>query len=307
MVRAGAPLNHIAAVMGVPMALRKIKPGAADVGLDLVKTFGDAPHLIHGFIPTTTPAMKVWLLAVRYVSKLGGPLVGWTAKNAMQLGRTSQEVLGPLSNILDWVRASYAASVPEHVLRALQVPANTDLGGQFITRPFSPSMSLRTVDRLSDEWHEAVANNMGETGGSTGPAFPPPWVKGAKINGYEIVPIESAPDLYLEGKKMHHCVGTYAWRVTSGEAFIYSIRENGQRVATIMLVAENGNPKIGGASGVSNADVPKDIITTVRRWLRGQRVIQIPKAKERDDVFPLGPDTAEYQAAGGDLDDEIPF
>jgi len=31
------------------------------------------------------------------------------------------------------------------------------------------------------------------------------------------------------------------------------------------------------------------------------------KAKERDDVFPLGPDTAEYQAAGGDLDDEIPF
>ena len=307
MVRAGAPLNHIASVMKVPMALRKIKPGAADVGLGLVKIFSDTPNLIHSFMPDTTPAMKVWLLAVHHASQLGGPFVGWTAKNSMRFGRAKDEVLAPLYNISDWVKASYAASVPEHVLRALQAPGNTDVGGQFVTRPFSPNMSLRTVARLSDEWHEAVANNMGETGGGTRPAFPPPWIKGAKINGYEIVPIESAADLYLEGKKMHHCVGTYAWRVASGEAFLYSVRENEQRVATIMLVAEDGKPKIGGASGPYNARLPKKTITAVHRWLRGQRIIQPPKPKERDDIIPLGPDTAEYQAAGGDLDDEIPF
>ena len=208
MVRAGAPLSHIAAVMGVPMALRKIKPGAADVGLDLVKIFGAAPHLIHGFMPDTTPAMKVWLGAVDYVSALGGPLVEWTAKNAMQLGRTSQEVLGPLSNISDWVRASYAAGVPDHVLRALQAPGNTDVGGQFVTRPFSPNMSLRTVARLSDEWHEAVANNMGEADGSAGPAFPTPWLKGVKINGYEIVPIERAESMASTGISLRAVSGS---------------------------------------------------------------------------------------------------
>ena len=305
MVISGAPLGRIATVMRIPMALRKIKPGAADVGLALVKIFSDTPNLIHSFMPDTTPAMKVWLLAVNRASKLGGPFIGWTAKNAMRFGRTRNEVLAPLSNIEDWVRACYAASVPGYVLRALQAPSNADVGGQFVTRPFSSDMSLRTVARLSDEWHEAVANNMGETSGSAGPAFPPPWIKGTKINGYEIVPIESAADLYLEGKKMHHCVGTYAWRVTGGEAFIYSIRGNGQRVATIMLVAENGTPKIGGASGVCNAQAPKDVMTTVRRWLRGQQIIQPPKPKERDDISPLGP-----AVLGGDLDDldaEIPF
>ena len=104
--------------------------------------------------------------------------------------------------------------------------------------------------------------------------------------------------------------------MTSGAAFIYSIRENGQRVATIMLVAENGKPKIGGASGVSNAGVPKDIMTAVRGWLRGQQIIQPPKPKERDEIVPLWQGEcpppasymADYQAADlARLDDEIPF
>ena len=40
-----------------------------------------------------------------------------------------------------------------------------------MARRFSPDMSLETVLRLSDEWHEAVANDL------SGPQFdfPEPW------------------------------------------------------------------------------------------------------------------------------------
>ena len=35
-----------------------------------------------------------------------------------------------------------------------------DGGRQFVVRPFTPSMSFKTVTALSADWHEAVANNM---------------------------------------------------------------------------------------------------------------------------------------------------
>jgi hypothetical protein len=49
-------------------------------------------------------------------------------------------------------------------------------------------MSLRTVTKLSAEWHEAVASNL------TGPqhAFPKPCFPAARVNGLEIIPIDNS-------------------------------------------------------------------------------------------------------------------
>jgi len=139
----------------------------------------------------------------------------------------------------------------------------THAGREFVVRPFTPSMSLKTAMTLSADWHEAVANNL------HGPnsAFPDPWYPAARLGDYEILPIEDAASLYREGTAMHHCVGTYGDQVQRGDLYVYSIRRSGERVATLAIGRHDGSPYLVQIRGPCNTDPPKPIVATVQRWL----------------------------------------
>ena len=120
---------------------------------------------------------------------------------------------------------------------------------------------------LSADWHEAAANNL------DGPnsAFPPPWYPAARLGDYQILPIEDAASLYREGTVMHHCVGTSGDRVQRGHLYIYSIRRNGERVATLALGRHDGQTWVEEIRGPCNTDLPKVTVAAVVRWLHTQR------------------------------------
>ena len=124
----------------------------------------------------------------------------WVARHTIEIG-TREQIVYLVMDMADWVRASQARDT-------------------FVSRQFHPSMSLQTVRNLSREWHEAVANDQDWAGAP----FPPPWYPVSKTYGVEIVPIESRAELYREGHAMHHCVGSYADRVYTGELYIFGIR-----------------------------------------------------------------------------------
>jgi hypothetical protein len=129
-------------------------------------------------------------------------------------------------------------------------------------------MSLKTTIELSADWHEAVANNLAEGPNAT---FPAPWLPPARLGDYEILPIEDAATLYREGHAMHHCAGTYSGRVLAGELYVYSIRRNGERVATLALHRYSGRATINQLRGACNSEPPKAITAMVLRWLRAQQ------------------------------------
>ena len=218
LVDQGARLRDVAAVMNIPMMLRHVKPGVAHLASDV---FCQHPEMLN-FMPDTTPAQRIWLRVVRWACAKGNNDFGaWTAKHVSEIpGRRVREVGSFLSDLADWACAEGPSQ-------------------QFITRPFSPSMSLKTVTTLSAQWHEAVASNM------TGPdlALPPPWYPAAKVGDLEIVPIENSGDLYREGASMHHCVGTYAPDVRAGRLYVYSVRRDGERVATLALARDQTSTK----------------------------------------------------------------
>jgi len=250
LVERGARLREVAAVMRIPMALRRVKPGAAHlvVGLPLIN-----PQWIISHMPDSLPRMRVWLCAVYHAHLRAGArsdFAEWTARHASQIPVGSQnEFLSFLNDTADWVRASHG-----------------NYGYQFVVRPFKPTMSLRTVTRLSAEWHEAVASNL------TGPqhTFPEPWLPATTINGLEIIPIDNSADLYREARFMHHCIGTYADEVRGGRYCVYSIRRNGERVASAGLVLQGARAELDQLRGPCNAAAPKQITATVDRWLRTQ-------------------------------------
>jgi PcfJ-like protein len=242
LVERGARLRDIAALMGLPMALRRVKPGA-------VRCISRQSIELLAYMPDSLPQMRFWLRVVGRVGYVSGDFAEWATKNAMQIpGGSVNERFSLLSDLADWVRASH----------------NVD---RFVVRPFSPDMSLRTVTKLSADWHEAIANSM------DGPqySFPQPWLPATRLNGYEIVPITNSAELYREGDAMHNCVGTYAGDVMVGKSYIYSVREDDKRMATVQVVRAGDRPALAQIRGPCNAPAPKEIVAAVRRWLAPRR------------------------------------
>ena len=239
------------------MALRHIRPGVAHLATEVLCRH---PELLRA-MPDTVPSSRIWLRVVPWAHhRVSAEFAEWAARQAPQIPGSLNHVGGVLGDIADWVRAGMP---PDPLLGERPMQA----GREFVVRPFTPSMSLKTAMELSADWHEAVANNL------DGPnsAFPDPWYPAARLGDYEILPIEDAASLYREGTAMHHCVGTYGDQVQRGDLYIYSIRRNGERVATLALGRDNGRAYLEQIRGPCNTDPPKAIVATVQRWLRAQR------------------------------------
>jgi hypothetical protein len=268
LVERGARLRDVAAAIGIPMALRCIKPGAAHLTAELLLQH---PELLH-YMPEALPRSKIWLRLVRGAHKVDADFAKWAARNVGQLPRAFQEAKSVLSDIADWVRAGTATeSDPSDDEEAPWEDRDQRGGRQFVTRPFTPSMSFKTVTKLSAEWHEAVASNM------SGPefAFPAPWYPAAKIGAYEILPIDSSAELYREGAAMHHCAGTYANRVRDGATCVYSVRRDDERLATLALGRNGAKASVTQLRGPCNAQPPKEVTAMVQRWLRAQKPLPL--------------------------------
>jgi hypothetical protein len=281
LVEGGARLRKIAELVGVPTALRRVKPGAAHLALAVAEAFED-PGLIEAHMPESPTDMKLWLRCISLAHGVGPDLVQWTARHSTEVGGSPGEAIGILRDIADWVQACYRASVPPHIRRAILGDRSflAAQGETFVHRQFNADMSLATVTKLSADWHEAVAANM------TGPnsEFPEPWCRRGVSGGFEIVPIVRSADLYRESKLLHHCAGTYAAKVHSGECYIFSVRKDGAPLATLQLVRSEVGVAIGQLRGACNTKPSKEVLRAVNCWLRAQKEFRIPERRPDDDI-----------------------
>jgi len=313
LVEIGTPIKLIATEFDSPiMALRKVKPGSIGRASACREVFAEHPDLIHAYLPETLPAQRRWLRAIRCAMPFGPPFVEWVARNVNEMpGRTILEIESQVENVSDWVRGSYRVSVDEALAAIPQYmidACDMDFWGHrrqgqetppnYITRRFSSDMSLRTVFGLSDEWHEAVANH--QSNHST--PFPEPWTGPAEVDGYQIVPITNTEELYREGKRMWHCVASYANETILGNCYFYHVEKEAKPIATTQLLREGTKPKLGQVRGPCNAIVDKKIMQILRKWVRLVKKLPAPK-EVRQTEFSCLPSAQ----TAGDLDSEIPF
>ena len=257
LVYSGAPLETVAELAGIPMALRKVKPGAAHLVLEVVEFLAHQPDLVHAYMPLPLPRMRPWLGAVGFAARISPEFGQFTARNFCKLGGTLAENVHWLEDVADWVR----------------VCTNTDReSSALVTRRFNPDMSIDTVRSLSSEWHEAAAINR--NGGYY--QFPEPWARAGKVGDYDILPITNSRELYHEGHAMHHCVGTYGKRVCHGRCYIFSLPKEGVRIATMQLVRSEERVSMGQIRGPCNAPVSDKIKRAAKKWLKSQHTFRLP-------------------------------
>ena len=303
-VAKGRPMREVATTVNVPMSFRRFPAGTVCRVERLAEELAAHPDLIHAYAPPGVHKSRLWISAMDVAQRGGEPFMQWTAKHAPSMGNTRHQVEANMSNIWDWVRACYIASVPPHVCWALGVRWDREDGGrQFVTRPFNADMSLQTAQELSDAWHLAVADNMDGTGKSI--EFPPPWYPSDESGGLQIAPVTDSADLHREGYEMHHCVGTYTSRVAVGSLYVYSVREDRSRVAT-MALGHNGAGKgicIDQLAGPSNAVVSKETRKACRSWLA------VSKRKHGDSLMEMFPGQVKFDEMMrfDDFDEGIPF
>ena len=82
LVERGARLRDVAAVRHVPMALRRIKPGAAHLPSNVLR---QRPELFH-FMPAALPRSRSWLRLVNWAHRKGGTdFARWIARHLPQI------------------------------------------------------------------------------------------------------------------------------------------------------------------------------------------------------------------------------
>jgi hypothetical protein len=209
MVERGARLNQIASFMDIPMWARKLKFAVAHL-------FYYVPDDLHCYIPEKTWEQRLWLRAFKSRGTDNPDFAYWIARNVLKIGNRISPVLDFLSDMNDWVMEAKRKKP------------------RCITRPFSPNMSVNTVQTENELWHEAIAKRKAA---KSNYKIPAPWYPAGQVNGYQIVPLDSTEELWKEGRAMHHCVGSYDYEVAAGNCYIYSVRQGDNRVATVELVS----------------------------------------------------------------------
>jgi len=101
---------------------------------------------------------------------------------------------------------------------------------------FNPRWTLKRARTNEQKWHAelAMAEVVEDTGASPDTVIdytplPLHW----KYGDLTFVALQTGKALCAEGAAMHHCVASYWQNVVNGRSRIYSILENGRRVATL--------------------------------------------------------------------------
>jgi hypothetical protein len=141
--------------------------------------------------------------------------------------------------LFDWA----VCAMGDHTARAAggtldQASAVADYAS-FDIRRFNRRWSYERAYRAALEWHDELARASSEKAyllthkiGWNDVIDYGDLPRRKIIDGYEFVALQSGAALHAEGADMHHCVASYAGNVIRGFSRIFSVRRDGQRLAT---------------------------------------------------------------------------
>jgi hypothetical protein len=245
----GAALTEVAAAADVPMWLRRLAPEAL-VGPIMTLPDGDLfRRQIANHLPRSPRVAAVWLRTVADVADLADEAAAvWIAREIVRGHR--QAALRRLRLLSLW---SWFSGQPD------------TLGHRLIEKPWTPAMHLGTALGAAEGWRTTVALHV-DLGREP---IADMWLQPARVGGFDFLPITSVSAIIEEASAMRNCLCTYGYRVARNHIRLWSIRKDGQRVATLSLASYQRDPlpNIRELKGPGNAEAPPEVWVAARQWV----------------------------------------
>jgi hypothetical protein len=253
----GPPLGELAKAAEIPLWLRKFPP----------EFFSDVvPHLPdnHDFccrlmnhLPRSPKFAPVWLQAVaNAVAWADEPFAIWIAGNLVHNRGVLNVDRLPLVCLWAWFSVR-----PETFAHGL------------IERTWSPGMQAKTALGAANDWLTAVTlyANLGDE------PISDMWTEPGTVDGYDFVPLRSIADVNEEARAMRNCIRTYGACLALNSSRLWSIRKDGQRIATVEIARSIDDPllHVHEVKTEGNRAASKEIWWIARRWLHSHNLPEI--------------------------------
>jgi hypothetical protein len=134
--------------------------------------------------------------------------------------------------------------------------------------------TVSSLTRMSNDWHRVMGRTKFKGDYTTWPGCGiPMWKFQFKEDPtlWYIVEVTDSKDLYTEGNKLRHCVGSYSRLCAEGQANIFSLRRMDHPEANLFyrhVTIEVKSGVIYQARRKLNKRPTEEELTVIRRWAR---------------------------------------
>ncbi len=127
-------------------------------------------------------------------------------------------------------------------------------------------MGFGLADRAAVLWHTKVALhvNVGDE------PVADMWLRPSGVCGYEFVPLRTAAEIATEAGAMRNCLMSYGGDVARNSSRLWSMRKDGERVATLLVAARRYRdplPNIAQMERAGNQKCSPEEWWAARQWL----------------------------------------
>lgn len=264
----GLSLAEVAAAAGVPLWLRKLPPEALAQPIRKLPDGALFRRQIVNHLPPSTKLAPAWLEAVADVADLAHEAAAvWIAREFVREPKNVKSARLRLISLWSWFSCQPGTSA--HAL---------------IDKPWTPDMRIGSALAAADAWHTTIELhvNLGRE------PIADVWLRAARVDGYDFLPLTSIATITEEADAMRNCVRTYGDSLAHNRSRLWSVRSDGQRVATLRL-GTRGEPllNIAELKGPGNTAASLELWWAARRWLHMHDLPQIKIEQRGHDTAPL--------------------
>lgn len=265
----GRPLAEAAAAADVPMWLRKLAPEALARPLPRLPNSGPFRREIANHLPRSPKLAPAWLQVVAEIAKIADePAAVWIAREFVRELRRVPPARLRLLGLWIWFSCQPAT-----------------FGHELIERPWTADTGIGLALVAAGHWRTVVALhlNLGRQ------PIADMWLRADRVAGYDFLPLSSVAAIAEEAKTMRNCLHTYGYNLAHNRSRLWSVRQDGERVATLKLARHRGDPlpTIVELKAAGNAEAPRELWWAARQWLHRHDLSQVEMGQLNWDTAAL--------------------
>jgi hypothetical protein len=265
----GVSLAKVAAAADVPLWLRKWPPEALSRPIARLPDGEVFRRQIANHLPRSPKVAPVWLQAVADIADLAHEGIAvWIARGLAREKRGMNLNRLRLVGLWAWFSGQPGT-----------------LGRSMIQKRWTPDTRIDSALGAAADWRTNIDLRV-----SLGrEPIADVWLPPARVAGYDFLPLASVSDITEEAAAMRNCLRTYGYRLAHNRARLWSIRKDGQRVATLSVASgyRDPLPNIVELTAAGNAEAPLDVWWAARQWLHMHDLSQVDTKRRDWGTVPL--------------------